>query len=121
MRHDQGVPAIDVVTAAERLAGEEPPLLVDVRELDEFHVARVGGSVLLPLSTFMQRYQELPGDRPLLMLCRSGNRSGAATAHLLANGWRDVANVAGGIIAWERAGLPVNRGTAADGEGDLPG
>lgn len=119
MRHDQGVPAVDVLTAAERLAGDEPPLLVDVREPDEFHVVRVGGSVLLPLSTFMQQYQQLPGDRPLLILCRSGNRSSAATAHLLANGWRDVNNVAGGIIDWERAGLPVNRGAVAAGEGDL--
>ena len=59
----------------------------------------------------MLRYRELPQDRPLLMICRTGARSGQATAFLLANGWTDVVNVAGGTLAWERAGLPVRRGS----------
>ena len=75
----------------------------------------------MPLSTFLLRYRELPRDRPLLMICRSGARSGQATAFLIANGWTDVVNVAGGTLAWERAGLPVRRGAPAPGEGDLPG
>ena len=120
MRAPQSVPAVDVRTAAERLAGTRPPLLVDVRELDEFRAVRVEGAALVPLSGFMLRYQELPRDTPLLVMCAAGSRSASATAHLLASGWTDVANVTGGIIAWERAGLPVKRGAPGPGEGDLP-
>jgi rhodanese-related sulfurtransferase len=55
----------------------------------------------------------------LLIMCASGSRSAAATAHLLRNGWTDVTNVAGGITDWERAGLPVVRGPVTPAEGDL--
>lgn len=121
MRPNQNVPAVDVQTAADRLAGAAPPLLVDVREPDEFQTLRINGAVLLPLSTFMLRYDKLPRGRPLLIMCAGGGRSAAATAHLLANGWADVTNVTGGIISWERSGLPVRRGMPGPGEGDLPG
>jgi rhodanese-related sulfurtransferase len=120
MRPAPEIPAVDVRTAAERLAGPEPPLLVDVREPDEYAVVRAEGAVLVPLSTFMLRFAELPRDRPLLMICAAGGRSAAATGHLLANGWSDVTNVAGGTLGWERAGLPVRHGPPAPGEGDLP-
>lgn len=122
------VPAIDVLEADRRRgapAGSGRPdsaaLLVDVREPNEFAQVRAEGAVLVPLSTFLLRYRELPQDRPLLMICNSGARSGQATAFLLANGWTDVVNVAGGTLAWERAGLPLRRGAPAPGEGDLPG
>jgi rhodanese-related sulfurtransferase len=95
-------------------------LVVDVREPAEFADVRLeSGVVLLPLSTFATRFVELPHDRPLLMLCASGNRSAAATAHLLRNGYADVANIAGGIKEWERVGLPVRRGSVGPGEGEL--
>jgi len=119
MRSPHPVPAVDVHTAAERLTAPQPPVLVDVREADEFRAVRVDGSVLVPLSTFMVRCEQLPKDVPLLVLCAAGSRSAAATAHLLANGWSDVTNVAGGIITWERSGLPVRRGAPSPGEGDL--
>ena len=128
------VPVIDVLEAGRRLADVPgahgapgtadaglSPLLVDVREPNEFAEVRAEGAVLVPLSTLMLRYRELPQDRSLLMICRSGARSGQATAYLLANGWTDVVNVAGGTLAWELAGLPVRRGEPAPGEGDLPG
>lgn len=125
------IPAVDVVEAERRrgAAAEAAevdgdgalPLLVDVREPNEFAQVRAAGAVLLPLSTFLLRYRELPQDRPLQLICQTGARSGQATAFLLANGWTDVVNVAGGTLAWERAGLPVRRGTPAPGEGDLPG
>jgi rhodanese-related sulfurtransferase len=131
------VPAIDVLEAERRrgaaaeaaeagaMAGVGgpigQPLLVDVREPNEFAEVRAEGAVLLPLSTFLARYRELPRDRPLQLICRTGARSGQATAFLLANGWSDVVNVTGGTLAWERAGLPVRRGWPAPGEGDLPG
>ena len=122
MRPPHDVPSTDVRTAADRMSarGPDAPLLVDVREPDEYATVRAQGAVLMPLSTFMLRYQQLPKDRPLLVICAVGGRSAAATAHLLGSGWTDVTNVVGGTLAWERAGLPVRRGQPADGEGDLP-
>lgn len=108
------IPTVDVHEAHRRLTSggpEEPqPILVDVREVGEYLQARAEGAVLLPLSQWMVRYQELPRDRPLLMICQSGNRSGQATAFLLANGWSDVVNVADGTGTWIAAGLPARSG-----------
>ena len=97
------------------------PLIIDVREPDEFAQARIDGVVLMPISQFVARHAELPKDRPLLMLCAAGSRSTSATMYLLQAGWSDVRNVTGGMIGWRAAGLPVRTGTPDPGEGDLPG
>lgn len=118
-------PAVDV-READRLrrlpvdGSAAPAMLVDVREIGEVVAVRADDVVVLPLSQFALRYRELPSDRPLLIICQSGNRSGMAAGHLVRNGYPDTANVAGGMIAWERAGLPVRRGPLAPGEGELP-
>ena len=122
--------AIPTITPAEAAAATEPsaapdpatrPLIVDVRERNEFEQERVEGVVLLPISEFVARHQELPKDRPLLMLCAAGSRSASATMYLLQGGWPDVRNITGGMIGWRQAGLPVVSGMPAAGEGDLPG
>ena len=107
-----GVPGIDVAEAASRLATDDPqgPLLVDVREDDELAVVRVADAMHVPTSTFVEHARELPKDRPLLIMCATGVRSAAVTGYLLRSGWTDVLNVEGGITAWQRAGLPVERG-----------
>ncbi|MGH2407123.1 MAG: rhodanese-like domain-containing protein [Candidatus Limnocylindrales bacterium] len=118
------VEGIDVAEAARRLADAEPghePLLVDVREADEFAQLRAEGAILLPLSSFVRDWQRLPADRPILFICASGNRSWSAADYLMRNGRPAVANVEGGTIAWARAGLPVRRGRPEPGEGELPG
>ncbi|HUQ77287.1 MAG TPA: rhodanese-like domain-containing protein [Patescibacteria group bacterium] len=96
------------------------PLIVDVREPDEFAQARIDGVVLVPISQFVARHAELPKDRPLLMVCASGSRSTSATMYLLQAGWPDVRNVTGGMLGWQAAGLPVRTGPPDPGEGDLP-
>ena len=121
MNQQAGVPTVDVRTAAALLTGDDAgPLLVDVREMNEFVDLRAPGAVLLPLSSFPMRFRELPTDRPLLLICHMGGRSMAATAHLLANGYPDATNVAGGMAGWEQAGLPTKHGPIEPGEGDLP-
>ena len=95
------------------------PLIVDVREPNEFASERIAGSVLIPLSQFADRHAELPKDRPLVMQCHSGSRSASATMFLLSRGWTDVRNLDGGIAAWMRDGLPVRTGPPEPGEGDL--
>ena len=121
MHRGPDIPTVDPIEADRRLR-EDPdrPILVDVREPDEFRDARVAGAALYPTSTFLLKMAELPRDRPLLVICRSGNRSAAVTAYLLRQGWTDVTNVGGGMITWERAGLSVHRGPIAPDEGRLP-
>ncbi|MDQ3553295.1 MAG: rhodanese-like domain-containing protein [Chloroflexota bacterium] len=123
MSQSAPVASVDVTTASQRLAGpDEPrPLLVDVRERDEFTALRVEGAVLMPLSSFADTYEQLPRDRPLLMMCAAGKRSLAAADHLTRQGFADVTNVTGGITAWRAAGLPVRSGILEPGEGDPAG
>jgi rhodanese-related sulfurtransferase len=116
------LPTVDPLEADRRLR-EDParPLLVDVREVNEFVAVRAPGAALLPTSTFLHRIDELPAGRPLLIICHSGSRSAAVTGYLIRAGRTDVANVAGGMDAWERAGLPVRRGATGPGEGQITG
>jgi rhodanese-related sulfurtransferase len=106
------IPTISVADASARLEPADPdgPMLIDVRESDEWRAVRANGATLIPMSQFQERHAELPKDRPIFVICASGSRSAAATGFLLRSGWTDVANVEGGTSAWERAGLPVNRG-----------
>lgn len=121
------VPSIlprEVAGATDPTVATDPatrPLIIDVREPDEFAQARIDGVVLMPISQFVARHAELPKDRPLLMLCAAGSRSTSATMYLLQAGWTDVRNVTGGMMGWQAAGLPVRSGTPDPGEGDLPG
>lgn len=96
------LPEISVATAHQRLAAPAPPRLIDVREADEFALARIPGAELLPLSQWPALAAEKLTDpaQPLLLLCHHGMRSGQATAFLVRNGFADVTNIAGGIDAW---------------------
>lgn len=83
--------------------------VVDVRETHEFlgPLGFIGGAELVPLATLADAADELAGGRPLLLVCRSGKRSGTACETLEKCGVEDVTNLAGGMIAWNRAGLPA--------------
>lgn len=112
------IPTVDVAEAARRLR-EDPdrPVLIDVREPGEFAQVRAPGAVLFPTSTLAGRIDELPEDRPLLIVCHVGGRSAAVTNFLVQRGRTDVTNVAGGMDAWERAGLPIETGPAGPSAG----
>ena len=121
MDQPRPVPTCDVATASARLRSDAPqPLIVDVREMNEFVEERVPGAVLVPLSGFADSFEKLPRDRPLLVMCAAGRRSLVAADYLVRNGFTDVTNVAGGITAWRAAGLPVKGGRPDPGEGELP-
>jgi rhodanese-related sulfurtransferase len=117
-----GVPTIEPTAAEARLrSDEEPhPILLDVRETVEHADVRAIGAVLAPMSTLGGRLEELPHDQPIFVICAVGGRSAQVTAYLLANGWTDVLNVAGGTVAWQRAGLPVRHGMPDPAESELP-
>jgi rhodanese-related sulfurtransferase len=122
MNRPQAIPALDPLYAdIRRRDPVRPALLLDVRELDEFRQVRVEGSMFIPMSQIGVRADEVPRDRPILVICASGSRSTGVTSFLLNAGWADVGSVAGGIDGWARLGLPVKRGALEDGEGRLPG
>ena len=101
--------AINAVEARARLNSATPPFLLDVREPYEYAEGHIGGARLLPLGELGRRLNELPRDREILVICRSGNRSGAATRQLVQAGYHAV-NLSGGMIGWQRAGFPSRRG-----------
>jgi rhodanese-related sulfurtransferase len=81
--------------------------IIDCREQDEHEATRIDGVPLIPMSEFLARVDELPGDTPLAIICRSGSRSAQVADYLTATGEHgEVANVEGGIIAWAAGGLP---------------
>ena len=114
-----GVAVVSPQEAAELQGDGSAALIVDVREKREFEQIRVDGAALVPLGEFVERHEALPRDRKLLMVCRSGARSMRAATFLAQQGFTDVANVEGGMIAWHGAGLPVKSGPLDPGEGDL--
>lgn len=100
------VPTITVAEAEERRASGAR--LIDVRERVEFDAVRVPGSELMPMSTIQQWYTDLTPDEEIMVLCRSGNRSASVVDALIEQaGFTNVVNIAGGIIAWSEAGLPI--------------
>jgi hydroxyacylglutathione hydrolase len=93
--------------AAERLRSKQPPQLVDVRTAREHDEKRIQGSVVIPLNHLAERAQELATDRPLLIHCAGGYRSSIAASLLRQRGFDQVSELAGGLTAWEAAGLPL--------------
>ncbi len=83
--------------------------LVDVREPMEFAEAHVPGALLIPMGRLTARLAELDRSEPVYLICRSGQRSAVMCDVLAAEGF-DAVNVAGGTLAWVRAGKPYERG-----------
>lgn len=94
---------------AEVMASGEAPLAVDVRTPREREQKFIGGSLSVPLNHLMERAKELPKDRELLVYCAGGYRSSIAASLLKGRGFASVGEIAGGIAAWESAGLPIDR------------
>ncbi|GLX70778.1 rhodanese-like domain-containing protein [Paenibacillus glycanilyticus] len=83
----------------ERLSNSEKLNLIDVREDDEWESGHIAEAISIPLSLFGERYEELPKEEALILVCRSGARSGRACDFLHAQGYK-VANMTGGMLAW---------------------
>lgn len=96
----------------ESAAGEVA--IVDVRDEEERRAGHIPGSLHLPMSKLPRRLGELSHDRPLVLVCRSGQRSAQVTAYLAERGF-DARNLEGGLKAWTRAGLPLSTAEGAPG------
>lgn len=104
---ERETPEMDVFEAARARGGGAQ--LVDVREAAEWAEGHVPDALLLPLPALAARSGELDRSRPVITLCRSGRRSRDAADLLLGAGFADVRSMAGGMVAWRDAGLPVER------------
>ena len=85
-------------------------LVLDVREPDEWASGHIPDATLIPLGELPARTGELLGDRPIVVICRSGNRSAQGRDILRAAGFAEVTSVTGGMTDWIAAGLPVESG-----------
>jgi len=115
------------ITSGEASQSLDEYHLVDVREPEEFvgELGHIAGSQLLPLGELVERVENgedrttlFPGapGRPLLVICRSGNRSGKACALLGEAGLARATNLVGGMLEWNRADLPIDRGAAREAD-----
>jgi rhodanese-related sulfurtransferase len=100
---------LDPKTAA---ASQEELFLLDVREPHEWATGHIEGSTLIPMSQLNGRQDELPADRTILAVCRSGQRSGMVTDALRRAGYQ-AENLDGGVLAWRSDGLEL---VTPDGE-----
>lgn len=98
MYESDAAPLVDATEAARRVRDGEAVLL-DVREPFELRQAAVEGSLHIPMREIPARLEEIPKDRPVLVMCHHGARSQAVADWLLPKGYK-VENVAGGIDAW---------------------
>jgi glyoxylase-like metal-dependent hydrolase (beta-lactamase superfamily II)/rhodanese-related sulfurtransferase len=99
--------------AAELLASLQPPLVVDVRAPSERDRKCIAGSLGIPLNHLAESMEKLPRDRTLLVYCAGGYRSSIAASLLQRGGFEPVAEIAGGIVGWEAANLPVQTAQAS--------
>lgn len=98
-------PQVSTREVAERLKAGSAPFILDVREPAEYAGGHIPGSKLVSLGTLGSRLQDLPRDREIVVVCRSGARSASATQLLIQNGFHAI-NMAGGMMAWQG---PVER------------
>jgi rhodanese-related sulfurtransferase len=87
---------------AEMLASGKPLRLVDVREPHEFEINRIEGAQLIPLADLPERLSELPQQEPVVVYCKSGQRSAEALALLKQSGFSTAKHLTGGILAYAR-------------------
>jgi len=99
---------VDVSTAAS--LRDQGAFMLDVREPDEWNAGHIPGATLIPLGQLAARAAEVPADREVVVVCRSGNRSATGRDVLIDAGFASVTSMAGGMNDWAAAGLPTETG-----------
>ena len=99
--------------AAELLASQEAPLAIDVRTPREREQKQIAGTLSIPLNHLTENLGKIPRDRALLVYCAGGYRSSIAASLLQRGGFDRVSEIAGGIVGWEAANLPVQNAQAS--------
>lgn len=106
----RGIKSVDT-TGALQLMNHKDALVLDVREKNEYDAGHILNSKLIPLGKLAERAGELEKyrEQPIVVICRSGQRSLSATAALNSKGFTQVYNLDGGIQAWQKANLPLEK------------
>ena len=109
-RSSVGVAEVGVEAVAALVA--DGAAIIDVRDQDEYRgeLGHIAGAELVPLSTLSAVSRSWPKERAMLLVCRSGGRSGKATVQLRAAGFARVASIQGGMREWNKRELPIERG-----------
>ncbi len=96
-------------TEAKAIVTKKSHLVIDVRSKGEFSGGKIKGSKNIPLNELGARVSELEKyrDKPILVNCHSGARSRMACSILTSNGFADVTNLSGGVMAWQGAGFTL--------------
>jgi rhodanese-related sulfurtransferase len=97
-------PQVPTVTASQV---EPSAYLLDVREDDEWEAGHAPGAHHLPMMEIPARVAEIPDDTDVVVVCRSGGRSGQVVSYLARNGWDNVRNLDGGMQSWAASGREV--------------
>jgi len=105
----QDVEPVELYQILQNCSDEDCPTVVDVREPWEYRQGHVPGAVLIPLGQLSRRVSELDPEKPVAVICASGNRSQSAAALLGQKGFKTVYNVSGGTGAWMYSGLELER------------
>ena len=110
VRRGGGGPSVNTLEATQMI-NRQDALVLDVREQAEFAQAHILNSRALPLSQLEARVGDIEKfkDKPVIVYCATGNRSSTAAATLRKRGFSSVFNLSGGFVAWQQAGLPVQR------------
>ncbi len=105
-----GVPQLGPLAATQIMNGEDA-LVLDVREDSEYKQGHLANALHIPLGQLGKRLKELDKyrDRTVVAYCRTGSRSNSAASLLRRQGFGTVFNLAGGIVAWQNANLPVTK------------
>ncbi|CAM3723411.1 rhodanese-like domain-containing protein [Cohnella lubricantis] len=83
-----------------RLDAGEKPILIDVREDEEVAAGMIDGAIHIPMGEIPDRLADIPRDREVIFICRSGGRSGRVCEYLEAQGFGNIVNMQGGMLAW---------------------
>jgi rhodanese-related sulfurtransferase len=109
----QSIRRVSVQEALDAISNNKNAVLIDVRELEEIQAVAPTIGTACPMSTItpltFDSINNVTKDQPIYLFCRSGNRSMRVAMALAEIGYSNLANVEGGILAWEAAGLPVKR------------
>ncbi len=108
LQQNQIAETVSVSEAAELFSAGS--FLLDVREQSEWDAGHIEGAILIPLGQLASRMTEVPSDKTILVICRTGNRSAQARDQLRNASYTQVTSVDGGMNAWIQAGYPVVTG-----------
>ena len=106
----RGIKEVDCATAL-RLINHKNAVVLDVREESEYKLGHILNSMLIPLGKLTERIGELEKykEQPIVVVCRTANRSGMACATLGKRGFTQAYILAGGVTAWQKANLPLEK------------